>query len=113
MTDFPRRNTPRLSFSGRPAPHLETLDGNYEVVDLSTDGIRIRTPDHSDAEVTIGDVLHATIRFPADRTVEIEGRVLRVRGDEAAITLTRGQERLATAQVPAGPAMPRRTGLRW
>jgi hypothetical protein len=113
MTDFPRRNTPRLTFSGRLAPRLETLDGNYEVVDLSTEGLRFRTADHADAEVTIGDVLRATIHFPADRTVEIEGRVLRVSGDEAAITLTRGQDRLATAQVPAGPAMPRRTGLLW
>jgi hypothetical protein len=112
MTEQPRR-VPRLSFTGRPAPRLETLDRSYEVVDLSAEGVRFRTPDHEGTGVTLGDVLKATIRFPADRSVEIEGQVLRVSGDEAAIRLTHGQERLSFANMPAGPASPRRTGLLW
>lgn len=112
MMEQPRR-LPRLSFTGRPAPRLETLEHSYEVVDLSADGIRFRTPDHQGTEVTIGALLKATIRFPADRTVEVEGRVLRVTGDEAAIRLTHGQEPLTFTPMPAGPASPRRTGLLW
>jgi hypothetical protein len=109
----PRRALPRLSFTGRPAPRLETVAGNYEVVDLSAEGVRFRATDPMGTGVTLGDVLHATIRFPADRVVEIEGRVLRVSGGEAALRLTRGQESLALAPTPAGPASPRRTGLLW
>jgi hypothetical protein len=45
--------------------------------------------------------------------VEIEGRVLRVDGQEAALRLLQGQERLAHTPMPAGPASPRRTGLLW
>jgi hypothetical protein len=109
----PRRAVPRLSFAGRPAPRLETGAGNYEVVDLSADGVRFRVTDPDTTGVTIGDVLHATIRFPADRAIEIEGRVLRMSGGEAALRLTHGQERLAMGPLPAGPASPRRTGLLW
>jgi hypothetical protein len=112
MMDSPRRHVPRLSFAGRPAPRLETSDHSYEVVDLSPEGLRFRFPAQDGAEVTIGDVLQATLRFPADRTVEIEGRVLRVSGNEAAVRLLRGQERLA-GTMPMGPASPRRTGLLW
>jgi hypothetical protein len=113
MTNAPRRHAPRLTFSGRPAPRLQTRDRSYEVVDLSSDGLRFRAPDHEGPGVTIGDVLRATIYFPADRAVEIEGRVLRVTGDEAAIRLVQGRDSLAAAPMPAGPASPRRTGLLW
>lgn len=109
----PRRVLPRLSFAGRLAPRLETVAGNYEVVDLSPEGVRFRAVDPNGTGVTIGDVLHGTIRFQADRVVEIEGRVLRVSGGEAALRLTHGQESLALAPTPAGPASPRRTGLLW
>jgi hypothetical protein len=44
--------------------------------------------------------------------VEIEGRVLRIAGNEAAVRLLRGQDRLAST-IPMGPASPRRTGLLW
>jgi hypothetical protein len=109
----PVRRVPRLSFSGRPAPRLETVGRSYEVVDLSEDGLRFRSEDRAGAGVTLGDVLRATLRFPANRTVEIEGRVLRVSGDEAALRLTQGQDRLDLATNPEGPASPRRTGLLW
>jgi PilZ domain len=112
MTNSVRR-VPRLTFSGRPAPRLETLDRSYEVVDLSEDGLRFRSEDHTGAGVTLGDVLRATIRFPANRTVEIEGQVLRVSGDEAALLLTRGDDRLGYTSLAAGPESPRRTGLLW
>jgi hypothetical protein len=112
MSDPSRRHEPRVSFAGRAAPKLETPAGCYEVVDLSTDGIRFRAPNHEGPTVTIGDVLRATIRFPADRMVEVEGRILRVAGDEAALQLDRGQERIAST-LPMGPASPRRTGLLW
>ena len=112
MTEPTRRHEPRISFAGRAAPKLETSEGSYEVVDLSGDGIRFRAPNHEGPAVTIGDVLRATIRFPADRLVEVEGRILRVAGDEAALHLERGHERLATS-TPMGPASPRRTGLVW
>jgi len=108
-----RRALPRLSFTGRPAPRLETVAGDYEVVDLSAEGVRFRVTGLNGTGVTIGDVLHATIRFPADRAIEIEGQVLRVSEGEAALRLTHGQERLALAPMPAGPASPRRTGLLW
>jgi hypothetical protein len=112
MTESTRRNVPRLSFAGRPAPRLETHDHSYEVVDLSPEGLRFRVPTDDGAGVTIGDVVHATLRFPADRAVEIEGRVLRIAGNEAAVRLLRGQDRLAST-IPMGPASPRRTGLLW
>jgi hypothetical protein len=111
--DTPRRAVPRLSFTGRPAPRLETGVGTYEVVDLSPEGIRIRFEEAPAGGVTIGDVLRATIRFPADRAVEVEGKVLRVNDHEAALQLTNGQDRLALSPLPAGPASPRRTGLLW
>ncbi|HEY7683373.1 MAG TPA: PilZ domain-containing protein [Gemmatimonadales bacterium] len=113
MMNSPRRHAPRLTFSGRPAPRLETPDQSYEVLDLSTDGLRFRGSVEGRPALTIGEVLRATIRFPADRTVEIEGRVLRVNGTEAAIRLLQGQDRLAGSPVPVGPASPRRTGLLW
>lgn len=112
MTESSRRNVARLSFAGRPAPWLETTDHSYEVVDLSPEGLRFRAPTQERVGVTIGDVIRATLRFPADRAVEIEGEVLRVVGNEAAVRLLRGQERLA-GMVPMGPASPRRTGLLW
>jgi len=108
----PRRHHPRLSFSGRPAPRLETAARSYEIVDLSPSGVRFRTSTAASPEVTIGDLLHATIRFPANRTVEVEGRVLRVSGAEAAVQLEQGMDFLA-ATAPMGPAAPRRTGLLW
>lgn len=106
----PRRALPRLSFTGRPAPRLETVAGNYEVLDLSAEGVRFRAEDLDG--VTIGDVLQATLRFPTDRAIEVEGRVLRVSGGEAALRLTHGQDR-TLGPLPAGPATPRRTGLLW
>lgn len=109
----PVRRVPRLSFSGRPAPRLETLDRSFEVVDLSEDGLRFRAKDQGGTGVTIGDALKATIRFPANRTVKVEGRVLRVSGDEAVLRLTHGGEPLFLSPTPAGPASPRRTGLLW
>jgi hypothetical protein len=112
MTSSPRRLVPRLSFSGRPAPRLETTGHSYEVLDLSPEGLRFRVATDELPTVTIGDVLRATLRFPADRSVEIQGRVLRVSGDEAAVRLERGQDRIAPP-VPMGPARPRRTGLLW
>ena len=109
MMDQPRRHA-RLSFSGRPAPRLETDAKTYEVVDLSPDGIRFRSS--NGVEVTIGDVLHGTLLFPAHRAVEVAGRVLRVSGAEAAVLLDEGMDDLARP-VPMGPALPRRTGLLW
>lgn len=111
MMAHARRARPRLSFAGRLAPRLETEAGSYEVVDLSPEGMRIRTPGPGSPPVTIGEVLRATLHFPADRSVEVEGRVLRVSDTEAAVQLERGQERLATT-MPAGPAT-RRSGLLW
>lgn len=112
MTDPSRRHLPRLSFAGRNAPRLETVGHSYEVLDLSPEGLRFRGVAQQEPAVTIGDVLRATLHFPADRAVEIEGRVLRVVGDEAAVRLERGQDRLAHP-APAGPARPRRSGLLW
>ncbi len=112
MTDNGRRSLPRLSFAGRIAPKLETALQSFDVVDLSPDGMRIRANPNGGAAITIGEVLHATIRFPADRTVEVEGRVLRVSGMEAALVLERGQELIARMD-PAGPPSPHRTGLIW
>ena len=106
-----RRARPRLSFAGRPAPRLETDLGTYEVVDLSPEGMRIRTARPGQRVITIGEVLRATLHFPADRAVEGEGRVLRVTGDEAAVHLEAGQERIASP-APAGPGL-RRSGLLW
>lgn len=105
-----RRMHPRLSFTGRPAPLLETGHRTYEILDLSPAGLRFRCSTASG--VTIGDLLRATIRFPADRAIEVEGRVLRVSGMEAAVQLDQGHERLATT-APMGAATPRRTGLIW
>src|SRR5512143_370660 len=110
MMDPARRMYPRLSFSGRPAPRLETAARSYEIVDLSPAGLRFRTSTTAAPEVTIGDVLQATIRFPADRSIVIAGRVLRVSGAEAAVVLDQGQDGLA-ATLPMGPARAPRSGL--
>jgi hypothetical protein len=112
MMEQPRRLHPRLSFSGRPAPRLETPARSYEIVDLSPAGVRFRTSMAAIPEMIIGDLLHATIRFPANRTVEVEGRVLRVAGAEAAVRLEPGLDTLG-AMVPMGPVTPRRTGMLW
>lgn len=111
MTTDPRRHATRLSFVGRIAPVLEVNGGRFEIMDLSSGGVRFR--DNSPGGgLTIGDVLRGVIRFPADHAVEVEGRVLRVAGGEAAIQLADGRERLASPS-PAGPAKPRRSGLQW
>jgi len=112
MTDDIRRALPRLSFAGRVAPKLETAEQSFEVVDLSPEGMRIRTNRAGSGGVTIGEVLHAVIRFPADRSVEVEGRVLRVSGMEVALVLERGYERIAST-MPAGPPSRPRSGLLW
>ncbi len=111
MTPPSRRHIPRLSFQGRAAPRLETPGHSYEVLDLSPEGVRFRVGAKPPV-ITVGDVLRATIQFPADRSVAIEGHLLRVSGDEAAVRLVSGQDRLA-APMPAGPRSPRRTGLLW
>lgn len=112
MTTPSRRHLPRLSFAGRAAPRLETPGHSWQVLDLSPEGLRFRVAVDERPAVTIGDVLRATIRFPADRAVEIEGRVLRVSGGEAAVRLEQGHDRIAEP-LPMGPASPRRPGLRW
>ncbi len=109
--EFRRRHVPRLSFTDRPGPRIETGDGVHEVLDLSVEGLRFRT-EGDGVKTTIGEILHATIQFPADRRVEIEGRVLRADANETAIQLVRGHERLAPV-LPMGPARPRRRGLLW
>ena len=111
MKEQPRRH-PRLSFSGRPAPRLETEARSYEIVDLSPSGVRFRASSAVDPDVTIGSLLQGTIRFPANRSVEVAGKVLRISGAEAAVHLEQGMDLLA-ATVPMGPVMPRRTGLLW
>lgn len=109
MMDQPRRHA-RLTFSGRPAPLLETGARSYEVVDLSPDGIRFRSS--SEVPVTIGDLLRGTLLLPAQRRVEVAGRVLRVSGAEAAVLLEDGADELARP-LPMGAAAPRRAGLLW
>ncbi|MEO8636744.1 MAG: PilZ domain-containing protein [Gemmatimonadales bacterium] len=103
---------PRLSFAGRVAPRLETGAASYEILDLSPGGVRFRVSPTSGRPVTIGDILRATIRFPADRSVPVAGRVLRVAGNEAAVCLDGVQDELS-GNLPAGPALARRTGLLW
>jgi hypothetical protein len=110
--EVPRRS-PRLSFTGRVAPRLETESRSYEIVDLSEDGLRIRTTSTPTApRVTIGDVLRAVIHLPGDKSVEVSGRVLRVSGAEAAIQLEEGLDALAGA-APMGPGTAPRIGLLW
>lgn len=109
MMDQPRRHA-RLTFSGRPAPRLETAARCYEVVDLSPDGLRVRSS--SEVPVTIGELLRGTLLFPAQRRVDVAGRVLRVAGAEAAILLEEGRDELARP-LPVGVATPLRTGLLW
>ena len=111
MAVIPRLH-PRLSFAGRVAPRLETEAESYEILDLSPGGVRFRMPEHPERPVTIGEILRATIRFPADRSVTVAGRVLRVKGNEAAVRLDLGQNELS-GNLPAGPALARRTGLLW
>jgi hypothetical protein len=108
--ELPRRSH-RLSFTGRPAPRLVTESLSYEIVDLSAEGVRFRTSAIA-PKVTIGDVLRAVIHFPAQRSVEVAGRVLRVSGAEAAVELEMGQGELAE-RTPMGPASPPRIGMLW
>lgn len=108
--ELPRRS-PRLSFTGRAAPRLETASRSYEIVDLSSEGVRFRTSALA-PKVTIGDVLRAVIHFPASRSVEVAGRVLRVSGAEAAVQLDLGQEEIAD-RAPMGPVSPPRIGMLW
>ena len=108
--EVPRRS-PRLSFTGRAAPRLETESRSYEIVDLSPEGLRFRTSAIA-PKVTIGDVLRAVIHFPANRSVEVAGRVLRVSGADAAVELDLGQDELAD-RAPMGPVSPPRIGLLW
>ena len=111
MTPDARRHEPRLSFSGRLAPVLELTSGRFEVIDLSSDGLRFRDADVTGA-LTIGNVLKGIIRFPADRAVEVEGRVLRVAGGETALQLAGSRAEIASS-APAGPGRVRRFGLLW
>ena len=83
MTTPSRRHLPRLSFAGRVAPRLETPGHSWQVLDLSPEGLRFRVAVDEPPAVTIGDVLRATIRFPADRSVEIEGRIKQLRIEAA------------------------------
>lgn len=110
--EAPRRS-PRLSFSGRQAPRLETETRSYEIVDLSSEGLRFRTTSNAIApKVTIGDVLRAVIHFPASPSIEVAGRVLRVSGAEAAVELVEGQDAFSQT-APMGPASPPRIGMLW
>jgi hypothetical protein len=108
--EVPRRS-PRMSFTDRPAPRLETESRSYEIVDLSPEGVRFRTSSLAPM-VTIGDVMRAVIHFPANRSVEVAGRVLRVSGVEAAVALQEGQDELEE-RIPMGPASPPRIGMLW
>lgn len=109
--ELPRRS-PRLSFTGRLAPRLETDDRSYEVLDLSPEGVRFRTSSAMAPVVTLGHVLRAVIRFPASQSVEVSGRVLRVSGAEAAVQLEESTDDLATT-APMGPVSPPRIGMLW
>lgn len=108
--EVPRRS-PRLSFTGRAAPRLETDARSYEILDLSPEGVRFRTS-ATTPRVTIGEVLRAVIHFPANHSVEVAGRVLRVSGAEAAVELDEGLDELAQ-RAPMGPVSPPRIGLLW
>jgi hypothetical protein len=88
MASSEQRSEPRLNFGDASGPVLETEGGKYPILDLSARGVRFVA---QSADVTIGDVLRATIHLAPDRAFEVVGRVLRASQEQVAARLDTGQ----------------------
>ena len=85
-----RRRQVRVTFSPVRRPHLRIEGGEYEVLDASLDGLRVR---HADpARPRLGDHMVGHLEWPGlGVPVVIAGYVVRVESSEIALRCEQGQ----------------------
>ena len=110
MNSPARRQHSRISFSAS-GPQLQTSGKTYEIVDLSSGGVRFRTAGRG-APVTEGELIRAIIQFRPDKAVEVRGTVLRVVNDQVAAKLDTGVPLQTILEERYYPPRPR-TGMVW
>jgi hypothetical protein len=110
MNSPARRQHSRISFSAS-GPQLQTSGKTYEIVDLSSGGVRFRTPG-SGAPVKEGEPIRAIIQFRPDKAIEVRGKVLRVVNGQVAAKLDTGVPLQTILEERYYPPRPR-TGMVW
>jgi len=110
MNSPARRQHSRISFSAS-GPQLQTSGKTYEIVDLSSGGVRFRTAGRG-APVKEGEPIRAIIQFRPDKAVEVRGKVLRVVNGQVAAKLDAGVPLQTILEERYYPPRPR-TGMVW
>jgi hypothetical protein len=110
VTSFARREHSRISFSAA-GPQIQTSGRTYEILDLSSRGVRFRTPGRA-APVHVGEPIRAIIQFRPDKAVEVRGKVLRVMHGQVAAKLDTGIPLQTILEERYYPPRPRR-GMAW
>jgi len=94
-----RRQFFRLRYPKNERPRARILDRDFRVCEISEQGTRILfTNSHP---VSAGILIRGTIHFHAGEHIEIEGRVLRMDGQELVAKLTKGPDlkRMTAEQI--------------
>lgn len=110
LMSIARRQHSRISFSAA-GPQLQTSGRTYEILDLSTGGVRFRTPGRG-APVHVGEAIRAIIQFRPDKAVEVRGKVLRVAQGQVVAQLDTGIPLRTILEERYYPPRPRR-GMAW
>ena len=111
MNSPARRQHSRISFSAS-GPELQTSGKTYEIVDLSSGGVRLSARQEGGAPVKEGELIRAIIQFRPDKAVEVRGKVLRVVNDQVAAKLDTGVPLQTILEERYYPPRPR-TGMVW
>ena len=78
----------RLRYPAAEGPTVAIGDTDYEVLDISEKGTRIKIPGGD--KLTLGQPVKGALRFRDGAIVPIEGEVSRIDGDQGALKLTSG-----------------------
>lgn len=77
-----RRQNYRIIYPEKMNPKLVIKNVEYEVLDLSEDGIRFKIKEQVKLP---GDLFHASVILHNEQNIEIIGRIIRITGTEAAM----------------------------
>ena len=110
MTSHARREHSRISFTAA-GPQLQTSGRTYEILDLSSGGVRFRTAGRA-APIRVGEPIRAIIQFRPDKSVEVRGKVLRVLDGQVAAQLDTGIPLETILEERYYPPRPKR-GMVW
>ena len=112
MIPHARRDQARIEFPPASGPQLQTSGRTFDILDLSTGGLRFRAPRLPAGSVTAGDVLRGIIHFRPGKAVEVRGKILRVSRGQVAAQLDIGVPFETILEERHYPPR-RRSGMAW